>query len=153
MTRWVVMIPFIVEASPGGRPGYNKPCTTKEGQAIMKYLRYGWVVLLTALLLALTVTPVSAAQRTVHRAAKPQDTTNINATIYLSNALLQPLFQSRIDDAVPTAVNNAIAGIVGGLPTQDRGWAQQMATTLLQPSATLVSLVPDQGGLMATLRV
>lgn len=119
----------------------------------MKYLRLGWVALLTVLLLALMVTPASAAQRSVRRAVKAQDTTNINATIYLSNALLQPLFQSRIDAAVPTAVNNAIAGIVGGLPTQDRSWAQQMATTLLQPSATLVSLVPAQGGIMATLRV
>ena len=51
------------------------------------------------------------------------------------------------------AVNSAIGNIVGNLPKQDQGWALQMATTLIQPSAALTSLTTQQGGLAISLRV
>jgi hypothetical protein len=118
-----------------------------------RYLQLGWAVLLTGLLLAIIVTPAGAAQRSIQRTLQASDTTNVNATIYLPQATLQPIFQGSINQQVPVAVNNAIAGIVGNLPAADRNWAQQMATSLFQPSATLVSLAPQQGGLAMTLRL
>ncbi len=115
-----------------------------------RLVHIGWVLLLTALLSGLLVTPVSAFH---HQTRQPEDatTTSASATIYLSTATLAPVFQGRIDQEVPGAVNDAITGIVGSLPTADRGWAREMATTLLQPTATLVRLAPQQGGLATTL--
>lgn len=122
----------------------------------MKYrrlLQTGWAAVFSAILLALLVTPVMAAQHATRHAARTQATTNIDATIYLASALLQPLFQSNIDAQVPGAVNSAISSIVSSLPAADQGWASQMATTLLQPSAQLVSLAPQSDGLLVTLRL
>src|SRR3989440_6805016 len=115
-----------------------------------RLIHSGWVLLLTVLLSGLLVTPVSA----FHHEAKHRldaTTTSTSATIYLSTATLAPVFQGRIDQEVPGAVNDAITGIVGSLPTADRGWAREMATTLLQPTATLVRLAPQQRGLATTL--
>lgn len=119
----------------------------------IRLMQMGWVAVLTAVLLALVVTPAMAAQRVSQHATRSHATTNIDATIYLAAATLQPLFQSKIDAQVPGAVNNAISSIVSSLPAADQGWAAQMANTLLQPSAQLISLVPQQGGLLVTLRL
>jgi len=113
--------------------------------------------LLTTLALTLaaapvSATPVSAAQRVVTRATQNQVTT-LNANIYLTTATLAPIFQSRINQQVPGAVSSAITNIVNKLPATDQGWASQMATTLIQPSATLSSLTPQQNGLAARVRV
>ncbi len=117
----------------------------------MKYkhmLQSGWVLALTALLSGLLVTPASAFHRHVtHHLAG----TSTNAIIYLPTATLAPVFQSRIDQQVPGAVNDAITSIVGSLPVADRGWARVMATTLFQPKATLTHLAPQQGGLATSL--
>lgn len=122
----------------------------------MKYKRYiqmSWILLLTALLLWLVVMPVSASGRAVQHVAYNRDNTSINATMYLSTATLQQLFQSRIDQQVPGVVNGAINGMVNKLPEANRGWATQMATALIQPSAKLTQLVPQQNGLAATLQM
>ncbi len=113
-----------------------------------KYLQVAWVLLLTTI--ALTVTPVSAAQNTATNATYNQDTTSINATIYLTTGTLTPIFQDRINQQVPGAVSNAITGIINKLPTADQGWAGQMANTLIQPSATLRSLSPRQNSTCRT---
>ncbi len=42
---------------------------------------------------------------------------------------------------------------MSSLPAKDQGWATEMATTLIQPSAALVSLYPQQGGLAMRLRL
>jgi len=118
-----------------------------------KYRQVAWVLLLTTIALTLTITPVSAAQNTATNATHNQDTTSINATIYLTTATLTPIFQDRINQQVPGALNNAITGIINKLPAADQGWAGQMANTLIQPSATLRSLSPRQNGLVATLRI
>src|SRR5205085_7200319 len=66
---------------------------------------------------------------------------------------LASTFQIRIDQQVPNAVNAAISNTVSTLPAKDQGWATEMATTLIQPSAALVSLYPQQGGLAMRLRL
>lgn len=119
----------------------------------MKYTRFiqgGWALLLTTLLMGLIVTPASAAPRQVLR---PQDTVSLGATIYLSTSTLRSIFQNDLNQQVPGAVNSAISGIVGKLPSRDQGWASEMATALIQPSATLVSLTPQSGGLATTMRL
>lgn len=118
-----------------------------------RFIQFGWVVLLTALLLGITITPARAASNAAQHARASQATTNINATIYFATSTLSPVFQNRIDQQIPGAVTSAITTIVGNLPAADRGWATQMATTLIQPSATLLSLNPQQGGLATALRV
>ena len=121
----------------------------------MKHIRYlhgAWLLLLAAvLLLGLAITPAGATNKSTRNVLQAQNTTPINATIYIATSTLAPMFQSHIDQQVPVAVNTAIANMVSRLPRQDQGWAQQMATTLIQPSASLVSFVPQQGGIAATI--
>src|SRR5436309_7698621 len=107
----------------------------------MKHIRYiqmGWLMLLVALLLAVMVTPAGATSSTAqHTAQRLDNTTSVDATIYITLGTLTPRFQDRINQQVPVAVSSAITSIVSKLPKQDQGWAQQMANTLIQPSATL----------------
>jgi hypothetical protein len=130
----------------------------------MKYLRFmrvGWILVLAVFVLGVTfMTPALAANNTprhttqtqiqAHTAQKTAGSA-LNAIIYLTTDSLSSTFQSHIDQQVPDAVNTAIVNMVRKLPKQDQGWATEMATTLIQPSATLVSLVPQQGGLAMTL--
>jgi hypothetical protein len=118
-----------------------------------RYIPVAWVLLLTTLALTFAATPASAAQRVVTRSVQNQGTTSLTANIYLTTGTLTPIFQSRINQQVPGAVSSAISNIVSKLPATDQGWAGQMATTLIQPSATLSSLVPQQNGLAARIRV
>lgn len=119
-----------------------------------RYIQAGWVALLAVLLLGLVAAPAGAtstATRQAHQVAP--GSTSVNATIYLATATLQPIFQSRINQQVPDAFNAAIASIVSKLPKQDQGWAQQMATALIQPSVTLTGLTPQEGGIATSIRV
>ncbi len=124
---------------------------------MMKYRRsiqVGGMLLLITLLLGLSASPVSAASQSSRNAARSQDAaTSINATFYLATATLMPMFQQRISQQVPGAMNSAITGMVSKLPAVDRNWAYQMATALIQPSATLTGLAPQQGGLATSLRL
>ena len=121
----------------------------------IRFLQVGWISLLLLLLLALMVTPVSAnssaTQRSAHQQSNPA--TSVAANIYITLGTLAPLFQSNINNAVPGAVNSAINSIVGSLPQNDRSWAQIMATTLFQPSATLTSLTRQSNGLVTSLQL
>src|SRR5579863_10441312 len=78
---------------------------------------------------------------------------SVNATIYLTMPMLQSLFQQNIAQQVPGAFNSAIDSALAKLPAQDRGWAQQMISVLLQPGAVLTSLTTQQNGLAMSLRV
>ncbi len=114
------------------------------------YLHVGWVFLLTLLVSTLVVTPANAAARLMR---SHQDTTPLGATIYLTNGTLTPIFQSRVNQQVPGVVSTAIASIISKLPIIDQGWASTMATTVIQPSVVLTSLVPAQNGLVASVRI
>lgn len=122
----------------------------------MQYKRYipvAWVLLFTTFALTFAATPASATQRVVARSLQNQATTALTANVYLTTGTLAPIFQSRINQQVPGAVSSAISNIVSKLPSTDQGWAGQMATTLIQPSATLSSLIPQQNGLAAKIRI
>ncbi len=120
----------------------------------IRIIQAGWVLLLTSLLLGLVVMPAGADSNSVrYRAQQQNSTTAVNATIYITNGTLAPIFQSKLDAAVPGAVNSAISSIVAKLPKQDQGWAAQMANALLQPSASLTSLTTQTGGLATSIRM
>jgi hypothetical protein len=108
--------------------------------------------ILPALLLALLATPFSGVTRAATH-ANSAESTPINAIVYFPLSSLQPLFQQQINQHVPAAFNSSISAMVNKLPAEDRGWATQMASALLQPSATLTSLQTQQGGLAATMRI
>jgi hypothetical protein len=111
-------------------------------------------LLLSTLLLGMAVTPAGAMSSTARQGAQRQDNaTSVNATIYITTGSLVPIFQSRINQQVPAAVSSAITSLVSNLPKQDQGWALQMATTLIQPSATLTGLTTQAGGLSTSLRL
>jgi hypothetical protein len=118
-----------------------------------KHRQIALALLLPIIAFTLVVTPARAAQLGDTRAIQNQGTTPINATIYLTRGALQPIFQDNINQQVPGAVNTAINTIVGNMPAADRTWAGQMATTLIQPSATLSSLTPQPNGLATSLRI
>src|SRR5260370_3821212 len=122
----------------------------------MRYTRFiqaSWALLLTILLIGLMVTPVSAASTAPRRPAHHQDTASLGATIYLSTSTLRSLFQSKLNQVAPSAINAAISGMVSKLPPQDQGWAYAMSTTIIQPSASLLSLAPQHAGLATTIRL
>ncbi len=120
----------------------------------LRFLQVSWIILLLLLLLALMVTPVSANRRvTQPSTSQTNPATTIAANVYITLGTLEPLFQSNINHAVPGAVNNAINGIINSLPQKDRSWAQIMATTLFQPSATLTGLTRQSNGLLASLQL
>ena len=126
----------------------------------MKYiriLRVGWILVLAVLVLGVTImTPALAsnsATRHTTQTAKQANSSSLNAIVYLTTSSLASTFQNRIDQQVPGAVNAAISNAVSALPARDQGWATEMATTLIQPSAALVSLYPQQGGLAMRLRL
>ncbi|MEO8973409.1 MAG: hypothetical protein ABI406_17625, partial [Ktedonobacteraceae bacterium] len=120
----------------------------------IRSLQIGGISLLLLLLLALVVTPVSAnSTGTQHGTQQHIPATSVAATIYITLGTLEPLFQSNINNMVPGAVNKAINGIVGSLPQKDQSWAQIMATTLFQPSATLTGLTRQSNGLVASLQL
>lgn len=114
-----------------------------------RFMRAGWVLLLAALVLGVSfLTPALASSRIARNSnARAAASTSVGATIYLSLGLLQPRFQQNLDQQVPGDVNNAINALVGKLPAQDQVWTREMASTLIQPTASLQSLVPQQNGL------
>ena len=123
----------------------------------VRFLRVGSILVLAILVLGVAIlTPAlasnSAAQHTT-QTARQTNSSSLNAIVYLTTGSLASTFQNRIDQQVPNAVNAAISNMVSTLPAKDQGWATQMATTLIQPSATLVSLYPQQSGLAMTLRL
>ncbi len=120
----------------------------------VRIIQAGWVLLLTGLLVGLVATPVGAVSNSVrYRAQLQNSATAVNATIYITNGTLAPIFQSRLNAVVPGAVSSAISSIVGKLPKQDQGWAGQMAYALLQPSASLTSLTTQANGLATSIRM
>ncbi|HWZ20023.1 MAG TPA: hypothetical protein VNW73_14575 [Ktedonobacteraceae bacterium] len=126
----------------------------------MKYiriLRVGWILVLAVLVLGVAImTPALAsnsAARHTTQTPNQANSSSLNAIVYLTTASLASTFQNRIDQQVPGAVNAAISNAVSTLPARDQGWATEMATTLIQPSAALVSLYPQQGGLAMRLRL
>jgi hypothetical protein len=126
----------------------------------MKYLRIlrvSWILVLAVLVLRVTImTPALASNSTMQhtiQTAEQANSSSLNAIVYLTTGSLASTFQSRIDQQVPNAVNAAISNMVSTLPAKDQGWATEMATTLIQPSAALVNLYPQQGGLTMRLRL
>lgn len=120
-------------------------------------LQVSGAILAVLALCVLLAPPVQAAAR-IARGGLPVlvtagAATSVDANVYLTAQMLQPMFQSDINQAIPQMVGKALASMVSQLPSQDQGWAQQMAGALLQPSATLVSLTPEADGLLSTIRV
>ncbi|HVB72968.1 MAG TPA: hypothetical protein VNE38_05375 [Ktedonobacteraceae bacterium] len=124
----------------------------------LRFMQVGWMLLLAALVLGVSfISPALASNRAARHTnaatAPGTSTTAINTLVYLTLGMLQPQFQQHLDQQVPVTVNSDINSIVGTMPTQDQAWARTMATTLIQPNATLQSLVPRQNGLDMTIQV
>ncbi|MGH2494929.1 MAG: hypothetical protein ACRDIV_09525 [Ktedonobacteraceae bacterium] len=115
----------------------------------LRFIRGGWVLLLGALVLGASfLTPALASTHIARNSnARAAAGTSVGASIYLSLGLLQPKFQQNLDQQVPDDVTSAINALVGKLPAQDQVWTREMASTLIQPTASLQSLVPQQNGL------
>src|SRR5258708_2233382 len=121
----------------------------------MRHLRLIQSTAALALALLLILAGANGARAAACAAAAHQgaQAPSVNANVYLTSQLLQPLFQSSINQAIPQMFSSALSGMVGQAPPEERAWMQEMASALLQPSATLVSLVPQSNGLMATLKI
>jgi hypothetical protein len=119
-----------------------------------RIIQAAWLALPVMLILGLFVTPASAASTRATRANRQQTNASpVNATIYLTTSSLSSLFQGQLNTLVPAAFNSTINSTLSQLPAQDRGWASQMIATLIQPSATLTSLSPQQNGLATSIRI
>src|SRR5215831_8702203 len=123
----------------------------------LRILRVGWIPAVAALVLGVTIlTPALASNGVAqHTTQTPEqaNSSSLNAIVYLTTGSLASTFQNRINQQVPGAVNAAISNAVSVLPARDQSWAMEMATTLIQPSAALVNLYPQRGGLVMRLRL
>ena len=124
---------------------------------IKRSIKVSGAILAVLALCALLSAPVQVAARTVGAGLQvPVNAgaqTSVDANVYLTGSMLQPMFQTSLNQSMPQMMSGALSGMVNQLPQQDQGWALQMANALLQPSATLVSLKPQAGGLLATLQI
>ncbi len=116
----------------------------------MRLIISGWLLVLVLLFAGIFVTPADASHLEMRN---KQDVVGLNAKIYLTQETLKPLFQDRINQQLPTASSAAINNMLKNLPGPTQGWAGQIARTLIQPSATLTQLTPQQDGLNATIRL
>ena len=121
----------------------------------LRFIRAGWMLLLAALVLGVSfLTPALASTNTArHSSAQAASGTPVDATIYLTLSTLQPMFQSSLARRVPEDMNNAIDALVSKLPAQDQVWTREMATTLIQPSATLVNLTTQPDGMAMSIQI
>jgi hypothetical protein len=123
----------------------------------LRFIQAGWVLLLAVLVLSVSViNPALATTNTARHSSANQQlaaSTSINASIYVTLATMAPRFQDGISRRVPQSFNSAINALISKLPAQDQGWALEMATTLIQPSATLQNLVTQPDGLAATISI
>jgi hypothetical protein len=121
----------------------------------IRFIRAGWVLLLAALVLGVSfLTPALASTHIArHSNARAAAGTSVDATVYLTLSTLQPMFASSLARRVPSDMNNAIDALVSKLPAQDQVWTREMATTLIQPSATLQNLVTQQNGMAMYIRI
>jgi hypothetical protein len=118
-----------------------------------RYIKFGWVLILLLLLVGIFVTPGSSVNASKFAMQNKKDVVGLNAKVYLTQSTLKPLFQDRINQQVPGAVDAAINGMVNKLPGANQVWAGQMARALLAPSANLTQLTPQQDGLNAAVRL
>ncbi len=121
----------------------------------LRFIRAGWVLLLAVLVLGVSfLTPALASTNTArHTNAQAASGTPINANIYLTLSTLQPMFQSSLQQRVPEDMNSAIDALVSKLPSQDQVWTREMATTLIQPSATLENLTTQSNGMAMSIQI
>jgi hypothetical protein len=121
-----------------------------------RYIQVGAFLLLAAVLLVQFIKPGGGTGTAKAQSAamqRAQSSTSVNATVYLATDYLASMFSSNIAASVPASFNASLMNTISKLPKQDQGWALAMAETLLQPSATLVSLTPQAGGLEMSLRL
>jgi hypothetical protein len=85
------------------------------------------------------------------RQQKQTATSNLSANIYLPTEALKPIFQDQISQQVTGLTNGMMNNMFSGLPSADQGWARAMAGTLIQPSATLLQVTPQQNGLATSM--
>lgn len=121
----------------------------------IRFIRAGWMLLLASLVLGVSfLTPALASTNTArHSNTQAASGTPIDANIYLTMSTLQPMFQSSLQQRVPEDMNNAIDALVSKLPAQDQVWTREMATTLIQPSATLENLTTQSNGMAMSIQI
>jgi hypothetical protein len=86
----------------------------------------------------------------MHSAAPEQNTgKSVDVTIYLTSETLGKIFQDRVNQML----DKAVSGSVNTLPAQSRASVLQMANAILQPSASLTGIIPQQDALNTSLRL
>ncbi|HLI69696.1 MAG TPA: hypothetical protein VKV19_08045 [Ktedonobacteraceae bacterium] len=108
--------------------------------------------LVPLLLLVAFISPVhaSSSKRAVVRHPS-DDPTAVN--VYLPIGALQQQFQQGISQTLPEQFNQSLAQQTKSLPPDIRSLVSQLVGELLQPSATLSQLTPQQEGLVASIRI
>src|SRR2546421_7062382 len=102
-----------------------------------RFIQAGWVLLLAVLVLGVSViNPALATTNTTqHSSANKQlaASTSLNASIYVTLAMMEPRFQDGISRRAPQTFNIAINPLINKLPPPDQGRALESATMLIQP--------------------
>ncbi len=117
-----------------------------------KVIQSGSVFLCTLWLLTFLSLPVRAASP-YHSSAGSQQANAMGVNVYISTAVLQKQFQDAISQSLPAQFNQRLLQQTSQLPASSHALVTQLAGELVQPSATLTQLVPQQKGLAATINI
>src|SRR5258708_23417492 len=123
----------------------------------LRLMRVGWVLVLAFIVAGVSViTPVLASNNTTRHTsytARQASGSSLNAIIYLTTGMLEPVFQNRIERQVPVDFNSALTTMMSNLPSHDPGWAYDIASTHIQPSRPPPYLPPQRARLANKIHV
>jgi hypothetical protein len=115
-----------------------------------KLIQIGGALLLVILPLVAFIRPFNAL-KSAFASTQRQAASTAPVNVYLTTAVLQQQFQNTINQTLPTQFNQALNAQIDQIPANSRPLASQIASDLLQPSATLTQLTPQQNGAIATI--
>lgn len=117
-----------------------------------KIIRLASMFLVPLLLLVAFTLPVHAASSKRAIVRHPNDDAN-TVNVYLPIGAMQQQFQQGISQTLPDQFNQSLEQQTKSLPSDIRPLVTQLVGELLQPSATLSQLTPQQEGLVASIKI
>jgi hypothetical protein len=115
-----------------------------------RYIKIGGLITLLIVIMLGIIGGLIGIPAITHGATSQQKASKpVNVTIYLTTEAIGEIFQNRVDQIL----DGETAGAVKNLPAQDRSSVLQMVNTILQPSASLTSIIPQQKALITNMQL
>src|SRR5260370_38020722 len=99
----------------------------------LRFMRVGWVLVLAFIVAGVSViTPALASNNTTRHTsytARQASGSSLNAIIYLTTGMLEPVVQNRIERQVPAGFNSTLTTMMSNFSQPDPGCAYWMVYT------------------------